>query len=182
MAGNSVNLDVEGREEKRQEFWELLDNQSLPPLRCCIKLLPFSPARKMSQVCAGRRRNLNHGSPRPEVWKGAHTAALFSLQEPWRALDLGSPTSWHDPAQGSQPSHSLVPTEQSRASLARYLPFPRPADQTQSQADWRERVSVRPGVSWTGGCESGVPFSRLWQRGSKLPRERKNLANGAVAA
>lgn len=56
-------------EKKHQKFWELLDNWSLPPFRYCIILLPDSPARKMSQVCAERRRNMNCGNQQPDMWR-----------------------------------------------------------------------------------------------------------------
>lgn len=147
-----------------------------------------------------RKRNLNYSSQQPEVWKGAHAAAVISLQEACRALILSSsPMSWHGPAQGLQLLHGLSPTEQRWASLTPDLPFLQPADWIQSQAGHGEHMSIlnsrirfccspvcqqfKPifaGVSWSGGCEPGISFFQLWQRGCKLLWERKKVANGAV--
>lgn len=64
-AGNSINLNVEGRNNLP---WERLDNWSLPPFRYCIILRPHSRAKKMSQVCA-ERRNMNCGSQQSDMWR-----------------------------------------------------------------------------------------------------------------
>lgn len=191
------------RAEKSQEFWDLQDNQSLPPFRCYMMLLPRSPARQMSQMCTGRTTSLIYSSQWPEVQrcrKKPTQQLCFpsgSLGEPCSFLPAPCPamtqprtcsqrTAWFPLSKagqaqyvGSHCSAQLTDPKATRLEGPRSCPVHNHKEKALLLFCWKFRP-VHPAVSWTWGGESGITFSQLQQGCCKLPWERKRMAKGTV--